>query len=108
MSKYNNIRTVIDNISFMSKREAERYRELKMFERCGSIQDLKLQPKFVLQEGFIDRDGVKHSKISYIADFSYIDRGELVVEDVKGMKTSIYKLKKKLFLFKYNYKFIET
>jgi hypothetical protein len=71
-----------------------------MLERAGVIKELKLQPKFLLQEGF-ERDGKKYRAIFYIADFEYIKDGKRIVEDVKGMKTDVYKLKKKMFLKKY-------
>ena len=46
--KYNNTRPVVDGIKFDSKREAERYKELKLLERAGKISDLILQPRFEL------------------------------------------------------------
>ena len=98
--KYNAIKIKIDGISFDSKKEANRYLELKTLERAGVISNLILQPKFLLQEGFV-RDGKKYRAIFYIADFEYIKDGKRIVEDVKGMKTDIYKLKKKMFLKKY-------
>lgn len=51
-NKYGNIKTVIDGIKFDSKRESERYLELKLLEKAGEISDLKLQPRFILQHGF--------------------------------------------------------
>ena len=44
-----------------------------------------------------------------VADFEYIENGEMVVVDVKGFKTAVYMIKKKLFLYKYGdkVKFIE-
>ncbi len=91
----------------------KRYAELKLLVRCGEIEDLKLQPRFLLQEGFIDSMGIKHLPISYIADFQYkavaYETEYETVEDVKGMKTEVYRIKKKLFLFKYpQYRFIES
>ena len=95
-SKYSNIRTVVDGITFASKREAVRYRELKLLQRTGKIYQLKLQPQFVCI--------VKGKKVCvYIADFQYHDYGlnEIGppikhIEDVKGVRTPVYKLKKKL------------
>jgi len=100
--KYNakKARTADGNI-FDSKKEAKRYLELKMLEKAGKIKDLKLQPVFLLQEGFYYQ-GKAIRQITYRADFEYVnEKGERVVEDVKGFKTDIYKLKKKLFLKKY-------
>ena len=99
-NKYNAEKTVIDGIKFDSKKEARRYAELKLLERAGVISDLKLQPKFVLQEGF-RQNGKAYREISYIADFSYVENGKLVVEDTKGFKTEVFKIKEKLFRYKY-------
>jgi len=99
--KYNAKKVVINGIKFPSEKEGERYVELKMLENAGKIRDLKLQPKFLLQESFKYK-GKTQRAIFYIADFEYIDeRGQRVVEDVKGVKTEVYKIKKKLFLKKY-------
>jgi hypothetical protein len=98
--KYNAKKVKINGVSFDSKKEAKRYFELKILERAGVISNLILQPKFLLQDGF-ERDGKKYRAIFYIADFEYIQDGKRIVEDVKGVKTDIYKLKKKMFLKKY-------
>jgi len=88
-SKYRNIKTVVDGIKFDSKKEAKRYQELKLLEKAGEITDLELQPRFNLI--------VNGKKIcAYIADFRYTSRDKTIIEDVKGMRTPIYKLKKKL------------
>jgi hypothetical protein len=91
MNKYRNIRTTVDGVEFASKKEAKRYGDLRLLERAGEIADLELQPKFPIVV-----NGVKVAK--YIADFVYLDckTGERVVEDVKGMLTREYRLKKKL------------
>ncbi len=110
MSKYNAIKTERDGIKFDSKKEAKRYKELKHLEKGGIIKNLSLQPKFLLQEKFEYR-GEHFRAIYYIADFMYYDpeRQAVVVEDVKGIKTEVYKLKKKLFIKKYpDYVFCEV
>lgn len=101
-SKYNAKKTVVDGITFDSRKEARRYQELKLMQRSGVIKDLSLQPSFLLQDKF-KYQGKTQRKIEYIADFMYWDCVKMcfVVEDVKGMKTDVYKLKKKLFLKKY-------
>ena len=104
VSKYKNKKTVVDGITFDSKKEASRYLELKKLKDAGFIDELELQVKFVLipkQEG--------ERECSYIADFVYKDKqtGETIVEDVKPSpryKTDVYKIKKKLMLFVYNIK----
>ena len=98
-SKYNAKKTVVDGIEFDSIREAERYRELKLLERGKEIRNLVLQPRFLLQDKFVDKHGKTHRKIEYVADFLYIDKDDkAIVEDVKGVLTDVYKIKKKLFL----------
>lgn len=98
LGKYNNRTVIVDNIKFSSKREADRYCELKILERHGHIKNLQLQPKFVILPKY-EINGRKVRAIHYIADFKYEDKntGEVVIEDVKGVKTEVYKLKKKLF-----------
>jgi hypothetical protein len=98
MTKYHSKKTQIDGIVFDSRKEANRYAELKLLQRCGAIRDLKLQPTYLLQEGF-KKNGKTYRKIEYKADFEYFDirQGKVIVEDVKGVKTEVYKLKKKLF-----------
>lgn len=99
-SKYNAVKTEVDGIKFDSAKESKRYASLKLLERAGVIENLKLQPRFLLQEGFT-YNGHKERKIEYVADFQYERNGQTIVEDVKGMKTEVYKLKRKLFLYKY-------
>jgi len=98
--KYLSKKTIIDGITFDSKKESKRYIELKRRQELGEISSLELQPPFLLQEGF-KRDGKKYRPITYIADFKYIENGKVIVEDVKGFKTPEYKIKKKLLLYKY-------
>lgn len=79
-----------------------RYCELNILEKAGEIKDLVLQPTFVLQEGFRDDAGKKWRPITYTGDFQYINKDEkTIVEDVKGMKTDVFKIKEKLFRCKY-------
>lgn len=102
-SKYNAKKANVDGHKFDSKREAERYRELKLLERGKEIRNLVLQPRFLLQDKFKDRTGKTHRKIEYVADFLYINKdGKAIVEDVKGVLTDVYKIKKKMFLKKYD------
>ena len=98
-NKYRNKKVVIDNILFDSKKEARRYKELKLMEKAGLITNLVLQPKFELQESF-KYENKTYRKIEYIADFSYVRTDDIVfvVEDVKGVKTDVYRLKEKMFL----------
>ena len=95
-NKYNNEKEVVDNITFDSRKEANRYWELKLLLRAGEISDLRLQPKFTLQEGFT-KNGKRYQAIKYSGDFQYTENGKVVIEDVKGVRTEVYKIKKKLF-----------
>ena len=101
LSKYKAIKTEVDGIVFHSKKEASRYQVLKLLQRSGMIEDLTLQPKFNVV--------INDQKIcSYSADFQYKEKGLIVVEDVKGMKTPVYNLKKKLMFAVYRIKILET
>jgi len=102
-SKYRAVRVTIDGVTFASKKEAARYQELRFMERAGLISDLELQPEFELIPAYSTKDGQKVRKIVYRADFKYtLSRtNTVIIEDVKGMKTAIYKLKKKILLWRY-------
>jgi hypothetical protein len=89
MSKYGNVQTVVDAMTFDSKAEARRYGELKLLEQAGVIRDLVCQPKYPIV--------VNGKKIcDYIGDFSYVEGGKVTLEDVKGVRTPAYRLKRKL------------
>ena len=90
----------MDNITFASKKEMLRYYELKMLLKAGEITNLELQPKYLLLEGFT-KNGEWFPPINYIADFKYIENGETIIEDCKGMKTVVYTIKRKLFEYEY-------
>lgn len=100
-SKYGNRRTEVDGIRFDSRREAKRWSELKLLEKAGEIRGLKRQVSFELIPEQRAGGKVVERACKYIADFVYflpIPFGgmEMVVEDAKGVKTDVYKLKKKL------------
>ena len=103
-SKYHNKHIEIDGINFSSKKEASRYFELKLLLKAGVISDLELQPEFELQPKYIKNKKTIRA-IKYIADFRYNDeKSNLIIEDVKSsatFKTDVYKLKKKMFEYKY-------
>lgn len=105
MSKYHNNKVEINGIKFDSKKEAEHYLYLKSLLKEGKIKDLKLQTRFELQPSFkLNNKTIR--AISYIADFVYwdISKNEMIIEDIKGSKntiTEVFKLKKKLFEYKY-------
>ena len=89
-AKYKAVPTLIDGHKFPSKVEAKRYVELKRQRDLGIISGLKLQPRFkLLQDG-------KKTLCTYIADFQYDRDGETVIEDVKGVRTDVYVIKRKM------------
>ena len=97
MNKYNARKVTVDGHTFDSKKEAQRYGELRLLERAGEIADLKLQPQYILQPKF-KKNGKTFREIKYIADFCYTTKdGRHVVEDVKGVRTEVYRLKRKMF-----------
>ena len=100
-NKYGAKRTVVNGITFASRREAERYSILRLMEKNGLIIGLELQPKFELQPAFV-KNGKKNRPIFYIGDFFYVKAdGTNVVEDSKGFRTPTFRLKQKMFDFKY-------
>lgn len=104
MNKYGNKKTVTsDGIKHDSIKEAKRWCELKLLERAGMIQNLERQVKYELLP---KQDGER--PVYYIADFVYTENGKKVVEDVKGMRTKEYKLKKKMMLYFHGIKLKET
>lgn len=108
MSKYHSTPVEVDGIRFDSKREANRWAELRLLERAGKIEKLKRQVKYLLIPSQY-RDGkCIEREASYIADFVYVKGGHLVVEDCKGFRTPEYKLKRKLMLERYDIRLVET
>ena len=104
MSKYKNKKVVVDNILFDSKKEANYYTKLKILRDAGKILDLELQKRFVLQQGF-KLHGKTYRAITYVADFVYKDDKGMHVVDVKSeatRKDKVYRLKKKMFAYKYH------
>ena len=89
MNKYQAQVTEVDGLRFHSKKEAARYRVLKMLEASGEIEGLLLQPRFPLVV-----NGVK--VCTYVADFQYTEAGVQITEDCKGYRTREYLMKKKL------------
>lgn len=85
-NKYQNRKTELDGVTYDSKKEAKRAAELNLMLKSGEIVTLARQVRFRLTKG-----------IEYVADFVYTtEDGAQIIEDVKGMKTDVYKLKKKL------------
>lgn len=101
MSKYHSKKTEIDGIKFDSKKEAERYKSLCLREKAGEIDRVEVHPKFRLlpSQRFDLMDNER--PLDYVADFMYRERksGYVIIEDVKGVKTKDYIVKRKLFKY---------
>lgn len=100
--KYGNKPQTIDGLRFDSRMEANRYIQLRVLEKAGVISQLAYHTRYGLV--------VNNVKIGiYEDDFSYFDQemGRLVVEDVKGVKTPVYRLKKKLMLALHGIEIVE-
>lgn len=106
-SKYHAKKTCVDGITFDSRREADRYLVLKSMEADGAIEDLRRQVRYELVPAF-DVDDKHYRPVYYVADFVYMEDGKEVVEDVKGMRTDVYRLKSKLFARQYGKVIKET
>lgn len=91
LGKFGAVPTIVDNITFHSKREAHYYATYKILQRAGKIGNLELQPKFP-----IIVNGVKICNV--ILDFAFFDydANSRRAIDVKGMDTPISRLKRKL------------
>ena len=126
-NKYFNKKTKVNGIEFDSRKEANRYMELLLLQRAGEIQDLRLQEKFVLIPAQYERvetgeyyktgasKGLPKAKevcvekaVIYKADFVYTEKGKMVVEDTKGVKTKDYIIKRKLMLKEFGIKIKEV
>lgn len=124
MLKFRNKKTTVDGITFDSRKEAERYRELQLMERAGKISGLRRQVPFELipaqherfarysKTGRRLKDGIRciEKKCVYIADLVYEQDGETVVEDVKSKatKTPEYVIKRKLMLERFGIRIREV
>lgn len=108
-SKYGAKKTVIDEITFDSKAESQFYMHLKQLQSAGVVSGFEMQVPFILQEGFDHPTRkIKSGKpsrvpaIKYVTDFvvTYADGSEKVI-DVKGVQTTDFKLKARMFVKKY-------
>ena len=100
-SKYKSVKTEVDGIIFDSKKEAKRYKELRLLEKEGLVSNLKLQVPYLLCPAQLgaDYNGKQitlRREMKYIADFVYKVDGVEVINDAKGYRTKEYKQKKNL------------
>lgn len=104
MQKFRNVK----RNGFDSKREEDRFRDLCFLEKAGKIHDLKRQVKFELIPAQYDDGRCIERGVAYYADFTYMEGNRLVVEDCKGYRTDVYKLKKKLMYWVHHIRIRET
>ena len=113
-SKYHAKKVTVDGITFDSRKEANRFCELKWLERAGKIKNLQRQVKFELTPAFKDHTGkVFEKSSSYTADFVYdevlpMGLRRQIVEDVKGYRTKEYILKRKMMMERYGIRIREV
>jgi hypothetical protein len=106
-------RTVVDGITFASKREARRWVDLKLLEQSGAIRELKRQvrfPLYVSPTPDVAAVSTLPKGCTYVADFTYTDAasGRFVVEDAKGFRTREYLLKRRMVEAAYGFKIAEV
>ena len=100
ISKYKNKKAEYKGMLFDSKKELSRYLILEDMQNKGQIKNLKRQVPFILVPSF-NLEKKRYREMKYIADFVYEENGKQIVEDVKGIRTDVYKLKKKLMAYIY-------
>lgn len=120
-NKYGATKCQVNGEVFDSKKEARRWQELRLLEKAGEISDLRRQVKYILipaqkeykveilKNGSPKRtERVVERECTYVADFVYEENGKTIVEDAKGMKTEVYRIKKKLMLYVHGIKIREV
>ena len=108
MSKYHNRKVTQGGETFDSVKEYRRFCELRLLERAGAVTDLRRQVRFELIPAQRVDGKVVERACSYVADFTYTENGQQVVEDAKGMRTQEYRLKRKLMLWVHGIRIRET
>lgn len=98
--KYHNKKIKTEDGTFDSKYEYEEWCRLKLLERSGIISELQRQVSFDLIPTIKTTEETLRG-IKYIADFVYVENGIFKVVDTKGFETDVYKLKKRLFIYRY-------
>ena len=100
-AKYHNRKVVINGQLFDSAKEAKRWAELRLMEKAGMISDLRRQVPFELIPSQKRNGKTIERACIYKADFVYKQDGTEIVEDVKGMRTPEYIIKRKLMLWEF-------
>jgi len=108
-SKYGNTRCEWNGNVYRSKREMERHKELLLMEKAGLIKDLWREQSFELVRSVKFQGAARATPaLRYVADFTYFQDGRDVVEDCKGVRTPVYKIKRHLMLALLGIEVIET
>lgn len=113
-NKFYNRKVRVRGHVFDSLKEGRRYQELLLLQQAGEIRDLKCQVSFILLPSQRYKDPASgrykvERGVKYIADFTYTAAdGELIVEDVKGLRTKDYVIKRKLLLWTHGIRILET
>lgn len=100
VSKYRAQPVVVSGVRYASKSEEKRHRQLLLLQQSGEISDLNMQVSFELVPS-VRFEGSSRAKpaMRYVADFVYLDKsGKRVIEDVKGVLTPEFQLKRHLML----------
>lgn len=107
-NKYKNRKITVDGLTFDSRREYQRWCELKLLERAGKIHDLFRQVKFELIPAQYEGKKCAERAVNYYADFVYWEGEKMVVEDAKGFRTDEYIIKRKLMMERHGIKIREV
>lgn len=117
-SKYRNRKVIYNGVVFDSVKERDRFIALSLLEKAGEISNLQRQVEYMLipsQFGMVPDEKTGRMKrvcleraCTYKADFTYMENGQLVVEDSKGFRTPDYRIKRKLMLQLFNIRIRET
>lgn len=100
-NKYNNVKMMVDGMTFDSKAEADYYSQLKIRQRAGEILKFERQFSFEIVPPFTDATGYRHRPVTYRADFVVYYEGHTEIVDVKGFATREFTLKWKMLKWRY-------
>ena len=103
MNKYNAKKVEIDGIVFDSRAEGRFYEHLLDLMHDGVVESFEMQKPYTLLDKFPHpKTGKTIRAIKYVPDFEVIyTDGRVEVVDVKGMQTDVFRMKCKLFMFRY-------
>lgn len=107
-NKYRNRPREVGGEHYRSGREAKRHQELLLLQRAGAIAGLVREVPFVLAQAVV-LDGRNKPALRYVADFVYSTKdGRQVVEDCKGVRTPVYRIKRHLMATVHGIEIVET